>query len=70
MFDFGHISVENSGKGIGSIKLGQRVKRVDSSGELASKPRCYHIVFFFSEFENDLKYISKLASEGESVCGG
>ena len=52
------------------MKLGQRVKRVDSSGELASKPRCYHIVFFFSEFENDLKYISKLASEGESVCGG
>ena len=27
------------------MKLGQRVKRVDSSGELASKPSCFHIVF-------------------------
>ena len=37
-FHIGFILVENSGKRVASMKLGQRVKRVDSTGELASKP--------------------------------
>ena len=60
----GHISVENSGRRIASMKLGQRVKRVDSTGELVSKPyflaHFQKIVFRGYQFRHTVRYISKL----------
>ena len=49
------------------MKLGQRVKRVDSTGELASKPgkhQClahfHKIIFICYQFGNTLRYIQKI----------
>ena len=51
-FHCGHISVENSGKRIASMKLGQRVRRVDSTGELVSINHILLLIFKRSSFVN------------------
>ena len=55
------ISVKGSGERIASMKLGQRVKRVDYTGDMASK---HTIVCTFQHMEQ-----LSIFTQGEGVCG-